>query len=247
MPLRIDEAHSGFPGIAHGGYLGGLLARELAVPGAVEVAFRRPARTGRDLELAREGERLLARDGDHVVAEASPARLEIASVPPVDLRAAYVASESYPGASDHPFPGCCCCGPRSSAGLRIFPGPVAGREVMAAPWTPRADLAGPGGALGLEQLWAALDCPAIWALVLTVPRGAPEQVVTGRMAVEVRGRVEPGRELVVASWPLHVEGRKRLCAAALFSASGNVLAIAQQTCIVIEPGVPLGRWGLKPA
>ena len=69
----------------------------------------------------------------------------------------------------------------------------------------------------------------------------------GRMAVEVRGRVEPGRELVVASWPLYAEGRKRFCAAALLSASGDVLALARQTCVVSEPGVPLGRWGLKPA
>jgi hypothetical protein len=245
--LRIDEAHSGFPGIAHGGYLGGLLARELAAPGAVEVAFRRPARTGRDLDLALDGERLLARDGDQVVAEASPVRLEIASIPPVSLDAAHTAAASYPAASDHPFPGCCCCGPGSAVGLRIFPGPVAGRDVMAAPWRPRADLAGPGGAVALEHLWTALDCPAIWALVLTIPLGAPEQLVTGRMSVEVRGHVEPGRELVVASWPLHAEGRKRFSAAALFSTSGDVLALARQTCVVSEPGVPLGRWGLKPA
>ena len=55
--------------------------------------------------------------------------------------------------------------PSCDDGLRVFPGPVAGSDLLACSWTPEDDLAGFGGsvwalvevsrAIQLEQQWAA--------------------------------------------------------------------------------------------
>ena len=42
---------------------------------------------------------------------------------------------------------------------------------------------------------------------------------------------EAGEECVVASWPLGEDGRKLYAGTALFSAAGELLAIARQTWI----------------
>jgi tryptophan synthase alpha subunit len=43
-----------------------------------------------------------------------------------------------------------CCGPAHPGGLRIFPGPVSGRALVAALWEPPARLAGERGELPRE-------------------------------------------------------------------------------------------------
>ena len=60
------------------------------------------------------------------------------------------------------FPDCFVCGMnrRPGDGLRIFPGPVAGLALWAAPWTPDPSVAGPDGRVRPEVVWAALDCPS---------------------------------------------------------------------------------------
>ena len=63
LALSVDARFCGPPGMANGGYVAGMLARELA--GAVEVTLRAPAPLGTELEV-REGEdgaRTLALDG----------------------------------------------------------------------------------------------------------------------------------------------------------------------------------------
>ncbi len=51
-------------------------------------------------------------------------------------------------------------GAQPGDGLRIFPGPVAGRPVWAAPWTPDASVTDGSGRVRPEVVWAALDCPS---------------------------------------------------------------------------------------
>jgi len=244
MAIVIEEPFSGFPGVVQGGYLGGVLARALG--GSVEVTYRKPAAIGQALELERADGKAALRAEGAVVAEAAPARVDLELPAPVDLEEARAASARYPGHGWHPFPLCFCCGPgRGSDGLRIFTGPVRGRELMAAVWTPEERFA-EDGAAPVEVVWAALDCPAIWGLALRTAPGSPEKIVSGRIAAEIRGRIEAGRPHLVLAWPLGAEGRKLFCAAAIFDERGEPLAVARQTCIVTEQGVPLGRWGLKP-
>ena len=51
------------------------------------------------------------------------------------------ASKRYAGFEHHAYPTCFTCGPAREDGLGIFAGPVAGRELVAAPWTPAEDVA----------------------------------------------------------------------------------------------------------
>ena len=111
------------------------------------------------------------------------------------------------------------CGLRED-GLEIRVGPVAGREpLQAAPVTlPEA---------GPEFVWAAVDCPGAYA-VGAEGRG---DIVLGRMTARVERVPAAGEECVVMAWPLGEDGRKLHAATALFSAAGELLAVARQTWI----------------
>ena len=80
-------------------------------------------------------------------------------------------------------------------------------------------------------VWAALDCPGAWAD--DVP-GRP--VVLGRMSLEMLGRPVVGEPHVVMGWVVGREGRKTFSGTGLYSAQGQLLALAQQTWIVVDPG-----------
>lgn len=125
------------------------------------------------------------------------------------------------------------CGPARAPGdgLRIFPGPVAGRDLVAAPWTPDASLADGRGAVRPEFLWAALDCPGGWAAIVADGGGAP--MLLGELAAHVLGAVRPGEPCVVMGWALGGEGRKRLAGAALLGADGAARAVAHATWVTI--------------
>jgi hypothetical protein len=56
--------------------------------------------------------------------------------------------------------------------------------------------------------------------------------VLGRLTARIDGPVRAGAEHVVMSWPLEVDGRKRLAGAAVLSAEGEPLAVA--TGLMIE-------------
>lgn len=139
--LVIDPRFCGPPDAGNGGYVCGLLAAFLG--GSVEVTLRRPPPIGRPL-LSRATEGGLALlDGDELVAKSVPARLELNVPNPVHSSDARKAARSYPGFARHPFPTCFVCSPQREEddGLRICPGPVTGRNVVAAPWTPGQTLA----------------------------------------------------------------------------------------------------------
>jgi hypothetical protein len=97
----------------------------------------------------------------------SKAELRLDIPDPPTFEEAKSAAERYPGFETHPFPTCFGCGHERTEGdgLRIFSGPVNGSDVMAAPWFPDPSLAGETGRVRTEFLWAALDCPAGWAVV----------------------------------------------------------------------------------
>ncbi len=181
-----------------------------------------------------------------MVAEARPGVPELELPEPIELAEARRAATHFPGQRDHPFASCFVCGTRhGDERLHLYVGPISARTLMAGPWTPAARFASPHGAVRSEVVWAALDCPAIWGLALSLERGAPEQVVSGRITVALHGVVAPEEPHVVVGWPRSRDGRKLHCAAALFTAAGELRAVAAQTCVVTDYGVPLGRWGMK--
>jgi hypothetical protein len=228
--VTIDQRFNGPPESGHGGYVCGVVAG--LVGGPAEVTLRRPPPLGRPLEVERLGTGTITlRDGETVIVEGAPTSVEIDLPEPVGFPDAEVASQSFIGFREHPFPGCFGCGPQraESDALRTFPGWVEGRNIVAAPWTPRTSLAGDDGAVRPEFVWAALDCPGAWALIRDASEGPP--VVLGRLAAKLQAPVRGGERCVVIGWPLGEEGRKLYSGTALFSEGGQLRAFARATWV----------------
>src|SRR5262249_27767537 len=160
-------------------------------PPPVRLAAPPPLDAEMTLEDTDYGVRLM--HGDTLVAEARPGCPEIDTPPPVDAAAAEQAAKAYVGLRDHPFPTCFGCGPEHPAGLRIFPAPVGGDGLLAAPWTPSAD--------DPVFVWAALDCPSGFACI---PPGSKSVLATMTAAVEAP--IVSGETYVVTAWPISHDG-----------------------------------------
>ena len=245
MPeIVIASRFNGLPGIALGGYVGGILARGSA---KAEVTLRAPVRLDHPYSTMQQpdGSEEL-RDGDAVLAVARTASIEIDPPGSVGLEEARGASELYIGRQRHLVPACFTCGPArpEGDGLRIFPGPVAGRAVVAAPWTPAPSLADPTGQVGPEFVWSALDCPSIWALIYNGPPDTDEKAVTARLAIEQISPVFAGDPHVIVGWKIGETGRSRVAGGAIYSADGSLVTRARHTLVTTDWGTPMGlnRW-----
>lgn len=238
--LRVPARFRGPPGVANGGVASGSLAALLG--GAAEVTLRRPVPLDRPLPVRGDHDgTLVVEDGGVLLAEARPATAaaELLAVPgnaavtPEAAEAAAGRSRYY----DHPiFPGCFVCGPARTPGdgLRIFPGRVAGGDALwAAPWTPEETVAGVGGRVRPEVVWAALDCPSGIAAADAADLPAATAVVLGRMAATVGGLPRPGDRCRVVAWPLTGRGRKLGAGSALLGPDGEVLAAARTVWITV--------------
>jgi len=223
----ISRRFHGPPESGNGGYTCGVVAA--LVGGPAEVTLRRPPPLDRPLDVQRlDGGSVAVLDGDTLVAEGAPASVEIEVPEPVTFEEAVTAAKSYLGFRHHPFPTCFVCGPKRAEGdgLRIFPGWVADRNIVAAPWTPDASVADEDGQVRPEIVWAALDCPSGFAVI------TPETVaVLGRLAVKLVAPVQPGKRYVAIGWPLAEVSRKLYCGSALFSEDGRLLALARATWV----------------
>src|SRR5262245_34104782 len=134
MEVTIDPRFNGPPDSGHGGYVSGVVAGLLSGP--ARVRLHRPPPLGRRLTVRRDGEEVALLDAEAVVASGTPSAVQVHVPSAVGFGDAEVASRAYPGFRDHVFPRCFACGPARAIGdgLRIFPGPVRGRDMVAAPW-----------------------------------------------------------------------------------------------------------------
>jgi hypothetical protein len=203
---------------ANGGYACGRLAAFVDAS-EVEVTLRLPSPLDRPLAVVRDGEAVRLLDGDALVAEARPSAVDVDAPGPVSLAQAEAARERHVRDYGPDFRECFVCGDRDD-GLRIWAGPVAGREPLhASPIAlpePRPEL-----------VWAAIDCPGAYA-VGDEGRGL---IVLGRMTARVDRVPAAGEPCVAASWPLGEDGRKLHAGTALFAEDGELLALARQTWI----------------
>ena len=242
--IMIDPRYNGFQDIALGGYIGGVLASGHS---KTEVTLLRPVRLGISYQMAAEpdGSRAL-QDGDDLLAVSRDVSVDLEVPPPVGLDDSKVAAEQYPGLRRHLIPTCFNCGPLrlEGDGLRIFPGIVSGRDVIAAPWTPSSSLANSRGKVQSEFVWSALDCPTIWALILLGNPDTDQRAVTARLAVELISPVSAGQTQVVMGWKVSESGRTRIAGGVIYSADGRLLAKARHTLVTTDWGVPMGlnRW-----
>jgi hypothetical protein len=221
VELVIDRKFRGPTGSANGGYTCGLLASFMHGP--AEVTLRLPPPLEERLEVVTDAS-LELRYGKQLVAEASPAELRLDVPDPIPFEEA-AAAELPDGDRESVFPECFVCGWMREDGLRIYAGPVEGRELVAATWTPGEDV------ISSEFVWAALDCPGAYAVEFG-RRGNP---VLGRLTARVEHLPHSGERCVVIGWPLGEEGRKLYAGTAIFGEDRRLLGSARATWII-----PLG-------
>ena len=215
--ITISQRFRGPARSANGGYAAGRLAT--FVDGPAEVTLRLPPPLDRPLTVVEDNGCVLLCDGEAVVAEAERGAPEIEPPAPPTLSEAEDAQTRHVRWGGENFSECFSCGERPEDGLCIHVGPVGGRDLHAAAWTARE--------IAPEVVWAAIDCPGAYAV------GGPGrgEVLLGRMAAEIHRLPEEGERCIVAAWPLGEDGRKLYAGTALFSAEGELLALARQTWI----------------
>ncbi len=232
--VLIDRRFRGPEASGNGGYSCAMLAAR--IDGPAEVTLKAPPPIDRPLGLVvgDEGDVSLL-DGDELVAVARPTALERRVPPSVSLLEATRAAERYEWTADvHPYPACFVCGPTRAEGdgLRIFPGPVEGRDLYAAPWTPDDSLADDQGIVRPEFVWAALDCPSG---IVTDLFGDVGRILLGRLAADLIEPLEAGTTYVATAWPIARDGRKLDTGSALHTADGELCAVGRARWIEVEP------------
>jgi hypothetical protein len=226
--IVIDRRFRGPPASGNGGYSCGVLGDRFE--GVATVTLRRPPPLDTALRLVEEDGQVRLFDGDALVGEGVPGQLDLEVPTSPGIDEATRASHDYAGFEAHPFPGCFVCGPdrEPGDGLRIFPGPIAGGEVVAAAWEPHQSLEDGSGLVQRRHVWAALDCPSYFALP-----GRP-MALLGRLTARIDRLPEVGERLVVTGWPIGFDGRKHFAGSSLADEHGAVVAHARATWVEIE-------------
>ena len=236
--IVIAQQFCGPPNSGNGGYVCGVLARD--IEGAATSVLRARVPLDLDLDLARsEGAAVMTDAAGGLIGRGDAASLDLAPPPPPSLEAARRAMAAYAAHDQRIHPICFTCGPErvDGDGLRVFAGQVEGAPAghVACVWTPHAAFAAADGLARTEVIWAALDCPGFFAWVAKEGRHG---ALLGTMTGEVIRRPRAGEDCIVTAWPLTREGRKETAGVALFAADGELLARAHQVWIMSVPPPP---------
>jgi len=228
-PLVIASRFCGPAGSANGGYFAGCVAARAGR--TVTVRLLRPPPLDTALELVDLADGTLAvMAGAERIGEARTAALELVPREPPTYFEAVEASRGYAGFTHHRFPTCFVCGTqrRRGDGMRVFAGPIAERDLVAAPWVPDVSLDRGDGKVRAEFMSAALDCPGFYAV-------CPDDrmMLLGEITVHVNRPVHVGEPCTVIGWALEASGRKRAAGTAIFDEEGEVCGLAH--ALWIEP------------
>lgn len=234
--LIIPSRFCGPTGSGNGGYVCGRIAAYLDDP--VTVTLRRPPPLDTPMAVEQDGKSSIRiHHANTLIAEAacspgSPAPELPAPVSMAEARAVAGRARYY---TDPLFPDCFVCGMgrKPGDGLRIFPGPVAGKPLWAAPWTPDRSVTDAGGRVRPEVVWAALDCPSGIAAAETAGLARDTAILLGRMTVTVTALPAVGEQCRVIAWPDGRDGRKLTAGSALLEPGGTVLAAARTVWLAV--------------
>jgi hypothetical protein len=246
--MTIPRRFRGPPKSGNGGYVCGVLARQIA--GAAEVTLRAPPPLETELDLVEVETGLWElRQGTATIAIGKAVTLDLSRLERATYDEAVEAEKRTPiKPHEHLLPMCFVCGPDRAPGdgLRLFAGPRVRQQhsgVFAVPWVPDASLAADDGLVAPEFVWSALDCPTGYVsnydLETGIFSGAP--ILLGRLSVRVDERPRPGERCVVTSWKAGGEGRRLIAEAALFGEEENLLAVGRAVWIVVNRQVQLGN------
>jgi hypothetical protein len=235
--IVIAQQFCGPPNSGNGGYVCGVLARDIEGPVTSVLRARVPLDVDLDIALA-EGAAVMTDAAGGLIGRGDPAAANLLPDPPAPptLEAARAAGERYLGHEQRIHPICFTCGPErhEGDGLRVFPGQLDGGTPghVACLWTPDPAFADADGLVPTEVIWAALDCPGFFAWVVKAGRHG---ALLGTMTGEVLRRPKAGGTCIVTAWPLIREGRKETAGVALFTADGELLARGHQVWIMSVP------------
>jgi hypothetical protein len=229
----IAQRFRGPPASANGGYACGVLGCRLH--GTARVRLNRPPPLDHPLTLRQvraDGIELM--DDVAVIAEGVVANVTWEVPAPVSFEQATHAARDFPWYRGHPFATCFVCGPERQVddGLRIFPGAVPDRNVVAAPWTPADSMCDAAGEVQPEIVWAALDCPS-WFGIFAFEAGV-HYALLGELTARVLRRPRAHEPCVVTGWAAGRSGRKLHGGTAIFDAAGALLASSPATWIELK-------------
>ncbi|MEU2434098.1 hypothetical protein ABZ611_32215 [Streptomyces sp. NPDC007861] len=233
--IVVPGLYVGYPGVAFGGYVAGLLAERSGAK-ALRVDFRGPVPVEvpvRIAETAGGGAEL--GDAGRALATAAPAEPALDAPGAPSWEEAVAAAEVFRAAPPAGVVDCFGCGLRASdRGLRQHCSPVPGRGLVATGWVPDPVLAGPGGFLPPRLAWGALDCPGLWAgrLLGTQRPGAVTAALTGALLRPVR----VGAPHISYAWLRSESGRKHVMGVALATAEGELCGLAES--LWVDPRDP---------
>lgn len=240
-PLVIPSRFCGPPGSGNGGYVCGRIAAYL--DGPVTVTLRQPPPLATPLAVARGGDgSIRVHHGGTLIAEAvsAPGGRAPEIPAPVSMAEAHAAAGRAGYYTDPAYPDCFVCGMGRGPGdgLRIFPGPLTGRPLWAAPWTPDATVTGAGGKVRPEVVWAALDCPSGIAAAEAASLARDTAILLGRMTARLAVLLAAGDQCLVIAWPGARDGRKLLAGSALLGPGGEMLAVAETVWLTVPRPTP---------
>jgi hypothetical protein len=228
-PLTIASRFCGPQHSANGGYFAGCVAARAGRTVTVRLLRPPPLDTPLATQELADGTLVVAA-GTARIGEARAAALVLEPRGAPNYFEAVAASRGYAGFAHHRFPACFVCGTRRARGdgMRIFAGPIAERDLVAAPWVPDASLDRGDGKVRPEFLSAALDCPGYYAV-------SPDDrmMLLGEITVHLNRLVHVGERCTVIGWALEAAGRKRAAGTAVYAEDGEVCGLAR--AVWIEP------------
>lgn len=214
---------------SNGGYVSGLLAQ--LIDGPAEVTLFAPPPLEKRLSVETKDGTFKLLDDGRALAVAHAALFEVDVPAPVDIETALNSAEKFAGHVYHRHPECFVCGTERSSqdGLRIFTGMTPDERFVASAWLPSSRDSGADGRVRTEIIWAALDCPGYFAL-----GDSTLNALLGRMSATINSRPRPNEPCVIMGWKIGRENRKHYAGSALFSLSGDTLAVARTTWIELK-------------
>ncbi len=234
--IIIAQQFCGPPNSGNGGYVCGVLAKDIEGPATSVLRARVPLDIDLELVADADGGAMMTDGQGALIGRGNSASLALEVPIPPSLSAARQAMAAYAAHEMRIHPICFTCGPERAEGdgLRVFAGQIEGAPVghVACVWTPHAAFADADGLTQTEVVWAALDCPGFFAWVAKEGRHG---ALLGTMTGEVIRRPRAGEDCIITAWPLAREGRKETAGVALFAVDGELLARGHQVWIMSVP------------
>lgn len=234
--FTISPAYQGITGIAHGGYVAGLLARE--IPGTAKVTLRLPPPLDTPLSVSPVNSVVgLVDPAGRTIMDAEAATLSEVRLPVATIDAAR-ARPPHPRFADHPYPDCFVCGSARNDGLGLRISAPDEEGVGLGVWRPSGSLLGDEGTVGSEFLWAAMDCLTVWSFADRWEEPEWWPAVTGQIAVEQVAPAQADESHVVAGRLVDRQGRRVVVEGAITAANGELCARGRAVWVVIpaNPG-----------